>query len=161
MVLTDDNFATIVRAVKEGRTIYDNIVKFVRFQLSTNFGAMLAVFTALLLGLPVPLNPIQILWVNIIMDRPPAMALGVDPPKPGIMDKPPRDPGASILNLRRLGNLAAYGATMGAGTLGVLYYGLHTGTPGQACSACRYWPCTAASVLVLEEVPKLTRHGPV
>ncbi len=109
--------------VKEGRTIYDNIVKFVRFQLSTNFGAMLAVFTAPLIDLPVPLSPIQILWVNIIMDGPPAMALGVDPPKPGIMEKPPRKPGARILNLRRLGNLAAYGVTMAAGTLGVLYYG--------------------------------------
>lgn len=132
MVLTDDNFATIVRAVKEGRTIYNNIVKFVRFQLSTNFGAMLAVFTAPLIDLPVPLNPIQILWVNIIMDGPPAMALGVDPPKPGIMGKPPREPGARILNLRRLGNLAAYGVTMAVGTLGVLYYGLHTGTPERA-----------------------------
>ena len=79
MVLTDDNFASIVRAVKEGRTIYDNIVKFVRFQLGTNMGALGTVLGASLLGWPVPFNPIQILWVNMIMDGPPAMALGVDP----------------------------------------------------------------------------------
>ncbi len=124
MVLTDDNFATLVRAVKEGRTIYDNIVKFVRFQLATNMGALLTVVSAPLLGLPIPFNPVQILWVNIIMDGPPAMALGVDPARPGLMTEPPRDPKARILTLRRLGKLIAYGATMTAGTLGVLYYAL-------------------------------------
>lgn len=90
MVLTDDNFATIVNAVREGRTIYDNIVKFLRFQLSTNVGALMTVGMAPLLGLPVPFNPIQILWVNIIMDGPPAMALAFDPAPAGIMSKPPR-----------------------------------------------------------------------
>lgn len=132
MVLTDDNFSTIVRAVKEGRTIYDNIVKFVRFQLSTNIGAILSVFSAPLLGLPLPFNPIQILWVNIIMDGPPAMALGVDRPRSDVMEKPPRTPRATILTLRHLGNLAAYGFTMAAGTLGVLYYGLQSGFREQA-----------------------------
>jgi len=76
MVLTDDNFATIVRAVREGRTIYDNIGKFVRFQLSTNIGALLTVGIAPALGMPLPFTAIQILWVNIIMDGPPAMARG-------------------------------------------------------------------------------------
>jgi len=82
LVLADDNFATIVGAVKEGRTIYDNIVKFVRFQLSTNIGAILTVLGAPLLGLPTPFTAIQILWVNIIMDGPPAMTLGVEPARP-------------------------------------------------------------------------------
>lgn len=132
MVLTDDNFATIVRAVEEGRTIYDNIVKFVRFQLSTNIGAILTVFIAPFLGLPLPLNPIQILWVNIIMDGPPAMALGVDPSRPEVMDIPPRNTNERILTLQRLGNLALYGITMAAGTLGVLYWGLQTGSPEHA-----------------------------
>lgn len=109
MVLTDDNFATIVRAVREGRTIYDNIVKFVRFQLSTNIGALLAVFTAPFLGLPLPFSPIQLLWVNIIMDGPPAMALGADPSQPGVMDVPPRARDERILSLRRIGNLTVYG----------------------------------------------------
>lgn len=127
MVLTDDNFVSIVQAVEEGRTIYDNIIKFVRFQLSTNIGAILTVFTAPLLGLPLPFSPIQILWINIIMDGPPAMALGVDPPRPELMNEPPRETEGRILTFRRLGNLAAYGATMAVGTLGVLYWGITTG----------------------------------
>ena len=122
MVLTDDNFATIVLAVKEGRAIYDNILKFVRFQLSTNLGAIFSVFGAPLLGLPLPFSPIQILWVNIIMDGPPAMALGVDRARPGIMHEPPRHMYARILTLRRLGTLAAFGAIMAAGTLGLLWW---------------------------------------
>ncbi len=122
MVLTDDNFATIVRAVKEGRAIYDNIVKFVRFQLSTNMGAIQTVLGASLLGWSTPFTAIQILWINIIMDGPPAMSLGVEPARPGVMDEPPRAPDARILTRRRLGRLLLYGFTMAAGTLGLFYY---------------------------------------
>jgi Ca2+-transporting ATPase len=117
LVLADDNFATIVDAVKEGRTIYDNIVKFVRFQLSTNIGAILTVLGAPLLGLPTPFTAIQILWVNIIMDGPPAMTLGVEPARPGIMAQPPRAADASILTGRRMARLSLYGLTMAVGTL--------------------------------------------
>jgi Ca2+-transporting ATPase len=127
MVLTDDNFATIVGAVKEGRTIYDNIVKFVRFQLATNIGAILTVLGAQLLGLPTPFTAIQILWINIIMDGPPAMTLGLEPARPGIMNEPPRSTGARILTLPRFWRLLAYGATMAAGTIAVFSYGLQTG----------------------------------
>ena len=123
LVLTDDNFASIVGAVKEGRTIYDNIVKFVRFQLSTNIGAILTVLGASLLGLPTPFTPIQILWVNIIMDGPPAMTLGVEPAREGIMQTPPRAPDAAILTGRRLLKLGIYGLTMAAGTLGAYAWG--------------------------------------
>ncbi len=126
MILTDDNFATIVKAVKEGRGIYDNMVKFIRFQLSTNIGAILTVACAPLLGMPVPFTAVQLLWINIIMDGPPAMALGVDPVRTGSMDEAPRDPDARILSLRRFGNLFSYGLTMAIGTLGVLYYDLQT-----------------------------------
>ncbi len=122
MVLIDDNFATIVRAVKEGRTIYDNIVKFVRFQLSTNMGAISAVLGASLLGWATPFTAIQILWINIIMDGPPAMSLGVEPARHGIMDEPPRQPNARILTSSRLGRLFVYGLTMAAGTLGLFWY---------------------------------------
>jgi Ca2+-transporting ATPase len=127
MILTDDNFATIVKAVKEGRGIYDNMVKFVRFQLSTNIGAILTVAGAPLLGMPVPFTAVQLLWINIIMDGPPAMSLGVDPVRTGSMNEAPRNPDARILSLRRFGNLFSYGLTMAIGTLGVLYYGLKTG----------------------------------
>ena len=121
MVLTDDNFATIVNAVEGGRTIYDNIIKFVTFQLSTNIGAILTIVVASLLGWPgggrAFFAPIAILWVNIIMDGPPAMALGVDPPGPGTMTRPPRSPESRILTGRRLARLGGYGAIMTAGTL--------------------------------------------
>jgi len=127
MVLTDDNFATIVRAVHEGRTIFDNILKFLRFQLSTNVGALLAVFTAPLVGLPVPFHPLQILWVNIIMDGPPAMALAFDPPRDGVMREKPRARNEAILTLRLLGRLATYGATMMVGTLLALHLALAGG----------------------------------
>jgi Ca2+-transporting ATPase len=123
LVLTDDNFATIVGAVKEGRTIYDNIVKFVRFQLSTNIGAILTVLGAPVFGMPTPFTAIQILWVNIIMDGPPAMTLGVEPTRPGIMHSPPRAPDAHILTLDRLWRLGLYGLTMAVGTLFAYHWG--------------------------------------
>ncbi|NMF87468.1 cation-translocating P-type ATPase [Aromatoleum petrolei] len=126
MVLTDDNFATIVRAVEEGRVIFDNIVKFVRFQLSTNIGAILTVLAATLAGLPSPFTAIQLLWINIIMDGPPAMTLGVEPARPGIMRAPPRPQAAHILTAPRLGRLALYGATMMVGTLWLFHSALDT-----------------------------------
>jgi Ca2+-transporting ATPase len=130
MVLTDDNFATIVRAVREGRVIYDNIVKFMRFQLSTNLGAISTVLGALLLGLPEPFNPIQLLWINIIMDGPPAMSLGMDHAAHGIMQRPPRAPRERILSLNRLVRLVFLGAIMMVGTLGVMVWALNGGTNG-------------------------------
>ena len=127
MILTDDNFATIVGAIKEGRTLYDNIVKFVRFQLSTNIGAILTVLGAQLLGLPMPFTAIQILWINIIMDGPPAMTLGLEPARPGIMSEPPRSSTARILTLPRLWRLLGYGAIMATGTISIFAYGLSSG----------------------------------
>jgi Ca2+-transporting ATPase len=127
VVITDDNFASIVHAVEEGRTIYDNIVKFVRFQLSTNIGAILTVLGAPIFGLPTPFTAIQILWVNIIMDGPPAMTLGVEPARPGIMHAKPRQPDASILSGKRLVRLALYGLTMAVGTLTAYAWGERNG----------------------------------
>lgn len=134
MVLSDDHFATIVAAVREGRAIYDNIVKFVRFQLSTNLGAILSVLAAPGLGLPAPFTPIQILWVNIIMDGPPALALGVDPPRPELMREPPRHPAARILGLALLGRLTLYGLTMAVGTLGLYAWAYSQGDPRRAAT---------------------------
>lgn len=130
LVLTDDNFATIVRAVKEGRVVYDNIVKFVRFQLSTNIGAILTVLAATLLGWPAPFTAIHLLWINIIMDGPPAMTLGIEPARPEVMSDKPRSQQAQILDLRRLLRLALYGLTMMFGTLFVFQHGL--ASQGQA-----------------------------
>ncbi len=120
MVLTDDDFSTIVRAVREGRAIYGNIVKFVRFQLATNIGAILTLLGSALAGLPAPLTAAQLLWVNIIMDGPPAMALAVDPARDDVMRHPPRDPGERILDARRLFAIGRAGAVMALGTVVLL-----------------------------------------
>ena len=132
MVLIDDNFASIVGAVKEGRTIYDNIVKFVRFQLSTSVGAILTVFGAQLLGLPMPFTAIHILWIALIMDGPPAVMLGLEPSRTGIMNEPPRRSDTRILTGPRFGRLLAYGASMAVGTLGVYFQGLQRGDAAYA-----------------------------
>jgi Ca2+-transporting ATPase len=116
--------------VEEGRTIYDNIVKFVRFQLSTNIGAILTVLGAPLLGFATPFTAIQILWVNIIMDGPPAMTLGVEPARPGIMEERPRSREAAILSAQRMWRIGLYGATMAVGTLAV--YGWAVADSGTA-----------------------------
>jgi Ca2+-transporting ATPase len=92
MVLTDDNFASIVSAVEEGRTIYTNIQKFVRYLLSCNTGEIWTLFAALLIGLKVPIVAIQILWVNLVTDGLPAIALGFEPSESGVMKHRPRDP---------------------------------------------------------------------
>ncbi len=98
MVVTDDNFASIVAAVEEGRVIFANIRKFVFFLLSCNIAEILIIFLAMLMGWPIPLLPIHLLWVNLITDAFPALALGMENKEPGIMDLPPRDPDESIVN---------------------------------------------------------------
>lgn len=98
MVLADDNFATIVNAVRGGRIIYDNIRKFIRFLIALNFTELLLVGSFALIGLPIPLLPVMILWLNLVTDGPPAMALAVDPPNDDVMDKPPRSPKEGILH---------------------------------------------------------------
>ena len=97
MVLEDDNFATIVSAVEEGRHIYENIKKYLRLMITVNFDEFFEVTIASLAGFPLPLLPTQILWVNLVSDGLPAVALSVDPKEPGLMDKPPRDPDEGIL----------------------------------------------------------------
>jgi Ca2+-transporting ATPase len=96
MILLDDNFATIVRAVQEGRKIYDNIRKFIRYLLTTNSGEIWTLFLAPILGLPVPLLPIHLLWVNLVTDGLPALALSVEPAEGDVMKRPPRNPKESI-----------------------------------------------------------------
>jgi Ca2+-transporting ATPase len=99
MILMDDNFTSIVNAVEEGRAIYDNIQKFLVYLLSCNIGEMLLMLAASLLGWPPPLQPVQLLWINLVTDGLPALALGLEPPEPGIMTRPPRPPQESMLSL--------------------------------------------------------------
>ncbi|MBT6995616.1 cation-translocating P-type ATPase [Candidatus Woesearchaeota archaeon] len=98
MILLDDNFNSIVQAIKHGRRIFDNIKKFVKLLLSANFGEIGIIFASLLVGLPLPLLPLQILWINLITDSLPAVALGVDPAEKDIMKRKPRDPKQGILH---------------------------------------------------------------
>jgi Ca2+-transporting ATPase len=110
MVVTDDNFASIVAAVEEGRGIYDNIRKFVHYLLSCNAGEIMVMFVASLAGLPVPLLPIHILWVNLVTDGLPALALGVEPVSPDIMDRPPRRKSEPVVTRARAVLMLTQGA---------------------------------------------------
>jgi len=132
MVLADDNFATIVEAVRRGRTIYDNIVKFVRFQLSTTLGFATIFLASSILGIASckPFTAIAILWVNIIMDGPPAMALGLDPVDEGVMARRPRPRDEPILTRPRWIAIGQAAGVMAAGTLAVLAW-----APGEAAEA--------------------------
>lgn len=117
MVLTDDNFTTIVSAVEEGRNIFNNIKKSILFLLSCNLGEIVALFVAILLNWPAPLLPIHILWVNLITDSFPALSLGVDPGDKGVMDLPPRNPKESLFAGRMGKLLILNGVLIGANTL--------------------------------------------
>jgi len=101
MVLADDNFASIVSAVEEGRGIYDNIQKFMHYLLACNAGEVMLMFVAATAGWPAPLAPIQILWLNLITDGLPALALGFEPAERDIMDRPPRPPQEPVITRRR------------------------------------------------------------
>ena len=122
MILTDDNFATIVAAVEEGRGIYANILKFVRFQLTTAWGFVLIFLAAAVFGLAggAPFTALQILWVNIIMDGPPALALGVDPVDRNAMHQPPRRAREPLLTPQRIFRILILGVVMTVGTCWVL-----------------------------------------
>lgn len=119
MVLLDDNFATIVAAVEEGRIIYDNIRKFIRYLLSCNLGEVLTMFIASLLGFSIPLLPIQILWVNLVTDGLPAIALGVDHPDKDVMRRPPRGKGESVFSNGLAFKIVFRGILIGLCTFGI------------------------------------------
>ena len=125
MILTDDNFATIVKAVTEGRGIYDNIKKAVHFLLSCNIGEILVILAAVLLKLPTPLLPIQLLWVNLVTDSLPAMALGVERKEKDIMKRRPYPPDEGFFSGSLGLNIAVEGAMIGALTLLAFVVGRH------------------------------------
>ena len=125
MILTDDNFASIVRAVAEGRTIYSNIRKVVGFLLSCNIGEILVILLAMLGNLPVPLAAIQLLSINLITDAFPAFALGMEKEEPGVMERKPRDPAEPIVNRKMAVAVIIQSIALAAGTLGSFIYGLY------------------------------------
>jgi Ca2+-transporting ATPase len=119
MVLADDNFATIVTATKEGRTIFENLKKFVLYLLSCNISEVVTILFAMLANLPV-LYPIQILWTNLITDGLPALALGIDPAEPDLMSKPPRKLSEGVLSNRNLLYIFIQGLVISLGAISTL-----------------------------------------
>jgi Ca2+-transporting ATPase len=134
MVLTDDNFASIVNAVEEGRGIFDNIQKFIHYLLSCNVGEVLFMFFAALVGWPVPLEAVQLLWINLVTDGLPAIALGMEPPERDIMSRPPRPPRESVITLRR-GLLLLYHGTLIAGVTAIGFWLVYHGDSGNLINA--------------------------
>lgn len=133
VVLADDNFASIVAAVEEGRAIFDNIRKYLTFLLSANTGELLIMLSAGLLGYPLPLVPVQILFVNLATDGLPALALGIDPPMQDLMHRPPRDPKLSIFaNLK--GWIAGIAVLLSLAMMGLFAYSLMSGSLAEARS---------------------------
>jgi Ca2+-transporting ATPase len=127
MILQDNNFATIVKAIEEGRKIYDNIKRFVKFQVSTNVGAILTIVGTSIISLPIPFNPVQLLWLNIVMDGPPAQTLGMEGGEKDIMERPPET--GDILTKNTLLQILLSGLVMALGTICVYSYELSTGIP--------------------------------
>ena len=125
MVVTDDNFASLAAAVEEGRGIFDNIRKTIHFLLSCNVSEVLVMLFATLIGLPLPLLPIQILWMNLVTDGFPALALAVDSKSPDLMKQPPRRPDARLLDSGTLLAIGAQGVMLAAIALGAFAYSLY------------------------------------
>jgi Ca2+-transporting ATPase len=144
MLLLDDNFTTIVKAVKEGRKIYDNIRKFVKYLLTTNSGEIWTLFLAPLVGLPIPLLPIHILWINLVTDGLPALALAAEPAEGEIMSRPPRHPKESVF-AHGLGIHALWvGLLMGGVVLSIQAGAIHTG--------CGHWQTMVFTALCLTQL---------
>ena len=144
MILLDDNFATIIKTVKEGRRIYDNIRKFIKYLLTTNSGEIWTLFLAPFLGLPIPLLPIHILWINLVTDGLPALALSMEPEEGDVMKRPPRKPQESLF-AGGLGIHAIWvGLLMGGVTLSLQAWAIHIGDA--------HWQTMVFTVLCLTQL---------
>ncbi len=144
LVLLDDNFATIVSAVREGRRIFDNIRKFIRFAMSGNSGEIWTIFLAPLLGLPIPLLPIHILWINLVTDGLPGLALAAEPAERGIMQRRPRAPNESIFAHGMWQHIVWAGLLIAAVSLFAQAYAYHTGSA--------HWQTMVFTVLTLSQM---------
>ena len=146
MVLADDNFATIVAAVEEGRIVYDNIRKFVRYMLTANLSEILLVFLAILWGLPLPLLPIHLLWINLVTDGLPALALAYERGEANLMQRPPRRRDESIFSEGLSRDIFVFGTLIGVACLGLYAYFLRRQPPDGEPLANQEYARTAAFV---------------
>ena len=144
MILLDDNFATIVRAVREGRRIYENIRRFIRYILTCNSAEIWTISLAPFLGMPIPLLPIQILWINLVTDGLPGLAMTSEPAEADVMRRPPRPPGESLFSGGMGTQIIWAGLLMGAVCLGTQYWGLATGR--------EHWRTMVFTVLCLSQL---------
>lgn len=129
IVLLDDSFATISKAIMWGRSIYENFQRFITFQLTVNVVAFTTAFAATILGMPLPFTTLQLLWVNIIMDGPPAMSLGIEPPREELMERKPISRNASIITKNMLAKIGANGLYIAISILALMKYNFLGGTP--------------------------------
>ncbi|MBV1734203.1 MAG: cation-translocating P-type ATPase [Candidatus Desulforudis sp.] len=131
MILLDDNFATIVRAAKEGRLVYDNILKFIKYSMTSNAGTLWAIFLAPFFGLPLPLLPLQILWMNLLTDSLPGLALTAEPAERDVMKKPPRHPDEGVFAHGRGFYIVKFGLVIGITALLFQAFAIKEGMPWQ------------------------------
>ena len=132
MILADDNFATIVKAVVNGRSVYANIKNAIQFLLSGNMAGILAVLYASVMALPVPFQPVHLLFINLLTDSLPAIALGMEPARKGLLDEKPRDPNASILDKSLMSKILWQGALIAVASMTAFYLGYNAGGAAMA-----------------------------
>ena len=132
MILADDNFATIVKAVVNGRSVYTNIRSAIQFLLSGNMAAILSVIYASIAGLTIPFQPVHLLFINLLTDSLPAIALGMEPARDGLLDQKPRDPNASMMDRPMLKAIFSQGLLIAIASMTAFYIGLHDGGPALA-----------------------------
>ncbi|MGD9505056.1 MAG: HAD-IC family P-type ATPase [Syntrophobacteraceae bacterium] len=147
VVLEDDNLETMIMAVSHGRTIYRNIRKAVHFFLATNMSEIMVTFAAIATGLGYPLNTMQLLWINLISDIFPGLALAMEPPEPDVLEQPPRDPSDPILKNSDLKRMAFESTVISAGSLAVYGYGLLRYGPGMRAGTLAFQGLTTAQLL--------------
>jgi Ca2+-transporting ATPase len=148
LILLDDCFASIVAAIEEGRRQYDNIQKFVRYLLSSNTGEIVAILLCVLLGAPLVLLPVQILWINLLTDGATALALGLEQPEPGVMARPPRPRHEPLLDRFGAARVLVLGAYIGLATAAVFLWN----APGDPAALERARTLAFAGIVLIEKV---------
>jgi Ca2+-transporting ATPase len=147
VILEDDNLETMIVAVRQGRTIYGNIRKSVRFLLATNLSEIIVMTTSLALGMGQPLTAMHLLWINLVSDIAPGLALSFEAPEPDVLNRPPRDSAQPIMSASDLGNIAIESAVISIGTLGVYGYGLAKYGAGPSASGLCFTSLTIGELL--------------